>query len=406
MPISCATRAAGPLGCPVTNGIGPDDEARRDGKGADERKKGAEHPGERAADLHPREQSAALPSSRAHFRLTNRSVRPPARPCFLGGKHGDSDDFSTAEHSRSPVDDRRKALSEPVSTSVPRGPGVMEEPMVSRQALAPGDSDRAILALERAVACAEHGTSDLPVVLASAEDLRAVSPADVRSRLDRMMLATRPDEGLEALLGTPQSFDCTLPRGEEYGRLLGDGEWRHKDVWKHTKQVVMQATPRLEVRWSALFHDVGKVKTRSFGPNGEVHFFGHAEVGARMFDKLERRERLFSIDSKDTEPPRVDSFPGLAPPAREPVRRRLDRQRRAPVRARDGLESRRPALPVPRRHHDEAPGEEAPRHQHDRGAGRAHHAPRRRGRGGRTAPQRRRQRDHGSVRHSAVEAHR
>jgi poly(A) polymerase len=27
-----------------------------------------------------------------------------------------------------------------------------------------------------------------------------------------------------------------------------------------------------------------------------VHFFGHAEVGARMFDKLERRERLFSAD--------------------------------------------------------------------------------------------------------------
>jgi poly(A) polymerase len=27
-----------------------------------------------------------------------------------------------------------------------------------------------------------------------------------------------------------------------------------------------------------------------------VHFFGHAEVGARMFDKLERRERLFSAE--------------------------------------------------------------------------------------------------------------
>jgi len=50
------------------------------------------------------------------------------------------------------------------------------------------------------------------------------------------------------------------------------------------------------VRWSALFHDIGKVKTRSFGTNGEVHFFGHAEVGARMFDKLERRERLFSAE--------------------------------------------------------------------------------------------------------------
>jgi poly(A) polymerase len=65
-------------------------------------------------------------------------------------------------------------------------------------------------------------------------------------------------------------------------------------VWKHTKQVVTQSVPRIEVRYGALFHDIGKVKTRSISPDGEVHFFGHAEVGARMFDKLERRQRLFA----------------------------------------------------------------------------------------------------------------
>jgi poly(A) polymerase len=66
---------------------------------------------------------------------------------------------------------------------------------------------------------------------------------------------------------------------------FGDGEWRHKDVWKHTKQVVWQSVPRLEVRWGALLHDIGKPKTRSIAPNGEVHFFGHSEVGAAMFRK-------------------------------------------------------------------------------------------------------------------------
>jgi poly(A) polymerase len=77
---------------------------------------------------------------------------------------------------------------------------------------------------------------------------------------------------------------------------FGDGEWRHKDVWKHTKQVVTQSVSKIEVRYAALFHDIGKVRTRSISPDGEVHFFGHAEVGARMFDKLERRERLFQSD--------------------------------------------------------------------------------------------------------------
>ncbi len=74
---------------------------------------------------------------------------------------------------------------------------------------------------------------------------------------------------------------------------FGDGEWRHKDVWKHTKQVVRQAVPRTEVRWAALLHDIGKVKTRRIEPNGEVHFFGHAEVGAAMFDRMQRRIALF-----------------------------------------------------------------------------------------------------------------
>ena len=36
---------------------------------------------------------------------------------------------------------------------------------------------------------------------------------------------------------------------------FGDGEWRHKDVWKHTKQVVCQSVPRIQVRRAALLHD-------------------------------------------------------------------------------------------------------------------------------------------------------
>lgn len=162
------------------------------------------------------------------------------------------------------------------------------------EASKPGQPERAIDVLERAVACAEHGAPDRPVLIASAEDLSAVGPEDIRALLDRMMIAENPDEGLDALLAGGV-LDVLLPEVQAMVGF-GDGEWRHKDVWKHTKQVVRQASSTLEVRWAALFHDIGKVKTRSFGANGEVHFFGHAEVGARMFDRLERRERLFSKD--------------------------------------------------------------------------------------------------------------
>ncbi len=156
------------------------------------------------------------------------------------------------------------------------------------------DKTRAMHALERAVECAERGVSARPVVVVESADLELLTPADIRVPLDRVMMGDYADEGLDALLATGV-LDRVLPEVQAMVGF-GDGEWRHKDVWKHTKQVVRQSVPRLEVRWAALFHDIGKVKTRSIAPNGEVHFFGHAEVGARMFDRLEKRQHLFKRD--------------------------------------------------------------------------------------------------------------
>ena len=44
-----------------------------------------------------------------------------------------------------------------------------------------------------------------------------------------------------------------------------------------------RVAPRLAVRWAALLHDIGKVPTRSFLPDGRVRFLGHAEAGAELF---------------------------------------------------------------------------------------------------------------------------
>ncbi len=157
------------------------------------------------------------------------------------------------------------------------------------------DPQRAIDALERAAARAERGASEL--VVASRDDFRAAAQLwlpDVRARLDRVMMSDDAEAGLDALLESG-ALSAILPEVEAMVGF-GDGEWRHKDVWKHTKQVVRQAVPRLEVRWAALLHDIGKTRTRSISPEGEVHFFGHAEVGARMFDRIDRRVPLFARD--------------------------------------------------------------------------------------------------------------
>jgi poly(A) polymerase len=173
-----------------------------------------------------------------------------------------------------------------------------EIPVAAEPLAAPGAAplDRAVEALEAAALASERGTRPAGVIAVPADAYARVEPARVRAALERVLMGRDPEAGLDALLELG-ALDLLLP---EVKALVGfgDGEWRHKDVWKHTKQVVRQAVPRTEVRWAALLHDIGKVKTRRIEANGEVHFFGHAEVGASMFDRMQRRSSLFKGEER------------------------------------------------------------------------------------------------------------
>jgi len=169
------------------------------------------------------------------------------------------------------------------------------EPPDPTMPAASDSADRAIDALKMAAVTAEKKHLIKIVQTITAQNLETTFHLDtktVRDRLDRVVMGTDPELGLDTLLDAG-ALRVFFP--EVHAMVgFGDGEWRHKDVWKHTKQVVRQAVPRLEVRWASLFHDIGKTKTRSISPDGKVHFLGHAEVGTRMFDKLERRSGLFA----------------------------------------------------------------------------------------------------------------
>ncbi len=162
------------------------------------------------------------------------------------------------------------------------------------QITSPERSGRAALAhLDRAVAAARSGDPVEPLHRVDAEAFRELPMADVRSRLDAVLVARHADVGLELLLEVG-FIGAVLP---ELTKIVGFGDGEsHKDVWRHTKQVVIQCLPRLAVRWAALFHDIGKPRTRSVAPDGAVHFFHHAEEGARMFERLDRRIGLFAKD--------------------------------------------------------------------------------------------------------------
>ena len=61
------------------------------------------------------------------------------------------------------------------------------------------------------------------------------------------------------------------------------------DLITHTAHVVEGVPPTLPLRWAALLHDTGKVKTFTLDATGRGHLYGHAKDSAAIADEILRR---------------------------------------------------------------------------------------------------------------------
>lgn len=151
-------------------------------------------------------------------------------------------------------------------------------------------SDDPLRMLRAARFIAGYGLTPDPTLVAAAAAMAArldiVSAERIRDELHKLLLVDDPAAGLWFLHDTGL-FDRFLPEIPAM-RLEQDPIHRHKDVLTHTIAVVGNVgarTPSGEpndlTRLAALLHDIGKPRTRAFGPRG-VQFHHHEVVGARM----------------------------------------------------------------------------------------------------------------------------
>ncbi len=123
--------------------------------------------------------------------------------------------------------------------------------------------------------------------------IEMVSPERIRDELDKLLVVQKPSPGLAFLVdtGLAERFIPELPALA----LEQDPIHRHKDVLAHTLSVVDKTSPERLLRLAALFHDVGKPKTRTYTPQG-VSFYHHDVVGARMARERMRKLRYSTED--------------------------------------------------------------------------------------------------------------
>ena len=158
-----------------------------------------------------------------------------------------------------------------------------------------------VVIVEIAAAVAEHGRMPPDALTELAREhaprLAEADKARLRTAVEQALMGHDVDVALE-WMHRAAILRVLFPELEATVDLVQETGRQHKDVWAHTKQVVKQTVSRPLVRWAALLHDIGKVPTRTFTPEG-VHFHGHAEVGARMFDRVQQRF-AFARDERST----------------------------------------------------------------------------------------------------------
>lgn len=124
--------------------------------------------------------------------------------------------------------------------------------------------------------------------------LQIVSAERIREEFTRLLMGNDPAAGLEQATesGLAEEFLPELPAL----RLTQDPVHQHKDLFRHTLAVLsnlisLQAERDLISRLGAIFHDVGKPKTRRIDDEG-VTFHHHEVVGAQMTEHRLRRLRF------------------------------------------------------------------------------------------------------------------
>ena len=133
-------------------------------------------------------------------------------------------------------------------------------------------------------------TETYEAIKACAPLIEKISKERIRDELTKILLSDNPRylefiicAGLEFYMLNETSYiQCMI-------RTPHDNPWHYTDVFHHTLDVIERVPKTFELRWAALFHDIGKPfvkKPRPKGPEGHYVYYGHPEVSAQIAVEL------------------------------------------------------------------------------------------------------------------------
>jgi tRNA nucleotidyltransferase (CCA-adding enzyme) len=155
--------------------------------------------------------------------------------------------------------------------------------------------------------------------------LQRIAPERIHGELEGLLLG--PDAA-GVLRTFPDVIAVPIPEILPCVGFRQHSPWHLYDVWEHTLRAVAAAPADPILRWTMLFHDLGKPSAFARDGNGVGHFYGHAQASAAMAGTILARLR-FSNDQRDAILELVRRHDGVIPPEKKAVRRLLGRMGRA-----------------------------------------------------------------------------
>lgn len=150
----------------------------------------------------------------------------------------------------------------------------------------------------------EDGTME--AMKRNADRLEIITQERITDEFNKMMASKDPARALD-LLRYCGAFKYVLP--EMIPTFdMGQNKYHFGTVWEHTSKVVdNMRTPLFDdfdddwkrcLMVAAVLHDIGKIRTKSVGIDGNVHFYAHEAAGVRLATEVMVRMKYSNSDIK------------------------------------------------------------------------------------------------------------
>jgi poly(A) polymerase len=115
----------------------------------------------------------------------------------------------------------------------------------------------------------------------------SISKERINDELNKILLSKDPSKGIR-LLKVTGLLQYVI---EEFNEAIGmkQNKYHKDDVFRHSMDVLSKTPADLKTRLIALFHDIGKVLTKTVSPEGSVHFYGHEKASEQMVKSIMTR---------------------------------------------------------------------------------------------------------------------